>query len=563
MSFFDNDPFFSGGFGGGFGGIGGMMNQMRQFHAQADAMFDAMSRDFGSHRSSIARDSGNFARRDSRPAWGSNTRAPQVLKLPRCERDIAPVPRNALALRAGDGSKTTRGSCAKAGILPVLRNDEEKIDTRARARMYDAQRRGLVNPNAAHKGADAKTNRTLPKGVAGVKHSRTPRVEVLKTPRVNTQRSNSSKSRSHASSPKAVAESVPSESHATEADLKPFTDGESRLIDIIESDIIDRDLGITWQKIAKLDEAKRLLKEAVVLPLLMPELFTGLREPWKGILLYGPPGTGKTLLAKAVSTECKTTFFNVSASTLVSRWHGESEKMVKTLFGMARHYAPSVIFLDEIDALMMSRGGSGESDATRRLKVEMLQQMDGVHNDDGGIVMVLATTNKPWDLDDALRRRLEKRIYIPLPDAETREEAFNIHLSTADLAEPQENKAETKEEGEDVEEFTTAGALKAARDEAEEENRRKLCQVLASKTEGYTGSDIKLICREAAMMPMRRLMESNDPLEIAAMKAKGELESKLRLDVEDFDEAIKRTSSSVDVDVLDQYTAWTEEFASA
>ncbi|KAI3918874.1 hypothetical protein MKW98_017322 [Papaver atlanticum] len=182
---------------------------------------------------------------------------------------------------------------------------------------------------------------------------------------------------------------------------------------MLERDVLETSPGVRWDDVAGLNDAKRLLEEAVVLRLWIPEYFQGIRRPWKGVLMFGLPGTRKTLLAKAVVIVCGTTFFNVSSATLASKWRAESEHMVRCLFDMARSYAPSTIFIDEIDSLCNSRGvlfrASGEHESSRRVKSDLLVQVDGVNastpGDDGArkIVMVLAATNFPWDIDEALR----------------------------------------------------------------------------------------------------------------------------------------------------------------
>lgn len=200
---------------------------------------------------------------------------------------------------------------------------------------------------------------------------------------------------------------------------------------------------VHWSDIAGLEVAKNALRETVVYPFLRPDLFMGLREPARGMLLFGPPGTGKTMLARAVATESKSTFFSISASSLTSKYLGDSEKLVRALFALAKLLAPSIIFVDEIDSLLSKRTGSGDNEATRRIKTEFLIQWSDLQRaaagretldkerDRGDVnrVLVLAATNLPWAIDEAARRRFVRRQYIPLPEAETRAIQFRKLLS--------------------------------------------------------------------------------------------------------------------------------------
>jgi vacuolar protein-sorting-associated protein 4 len=261
-----------------------------------------------------------------------------------------------------------------------------------------------------------------------------------------------------------------------------------KMISAMESAIVKERPNIHWEDVAGLFAAKEALKEAVILPIKFPQLFVGNRKPWKGIMLYGPPGTGKSFLAKAVATEANnSTFLSVSSADLVSKWLGDSEKLVRTLFEMARKEKPAIIFIDEIDSLCSARSDS-ESESARRIKTEFLVQMQGVSSgeqQDG--VLMLAATNLPWNIDSAIRRRFEKRIYIPLPEEQARERMFAINLGkTPHCLTPSDFK------------------------------------FLASQTPGFSGSDMSVLVRDAIMEPVRKCQDATHFKIIEGKNAKGE-----------------------------------------
>nr|CQR66245.1 Katanin-like protein 2, isoform L1 [Mus musculus] len=299
---------------------------------------------------------------------------------------------------------------------------------------------------------------------------------------------------------------------------------------VVSRDIYLHNPNIKWNDIIGLDAAKQLVKEAVVYPIRYPQLFTGILSPWKGLLLYGPPGTGKTLLAKAVATECKTTFFNISASTIVSKWRGDSEKLVRVLFELARYHAPSTIFLDELESVMSQRGmvPGGEHEGSLRMKTELLVQMDGLaHSED--LVFVLAASNLPWELDCAMLRRLEKRILVDLPSQEARQAMIYHWLPPV------------------------------SKNHALELHTQLEYSVLSQETEGYSGSDIKLVCREAAMRPVRKIFSVLENNQSESNNLPG-----IQLDTvttQDFLDVLAHTKPSAK-NLTERYLAWQEKFES-
>ncbi|KAI5575471.1 hypothetical protein BDE02_10G213000 [Populus trichocarpa] len=314
----------------------------------------------------------------------------------------------------------------------------------------------------------------------------------------------------------------------------------------LDSVIIREKPNVKWSDVAGLENAKLALQEAVILPVKFPQFFTGKRKPWRAFLLYGPPGTGKSYLAKAVATEADSTFFSVSSSDLVSKWMGESEKLVSNLFQMARDSAPSIIFVDEIDSLCGQRGEGNESEASRRIKTELLVQMQGVGSDDHK-VLVLAATNTPYALDQAIRRRFDKRIYIPLPDLKARQHMFKVHL------------------GDTPHNLTESDFEK-----------------LAQKTEGFSGSDISVCVKDVLFEPVRKIqdaeyfMKSSDGMWVPCEpKQRGAVKTTLQeLDAQDlaskvllppitradFDKVLARQKPTVSKADLEVHERFTKEF---
>ncbi len=283
----------------------------------------------------------------------------------------------------------------------------------------------------------------------------------------------------------------------------------------ILGEILDTNPGVPFSDVIGLNNVKQILKEIIILPTIRPDLFTGLRSPPKGLLLFGPPGTGKTMIAKAVATECKCTFFSISASALTSKYVGESEKLVRALFDIAYEKQPSVVFIDEMESILNKRS-EGENDATKRLKTEFLIQFDGVGSNQEAKVLIIGATNRPFDLDTAVLRRMPKRVLIP-PFNEEERFSYLKHIF--------KNNEHTITE-----------------DEFKE---------IAKLTENYSNSDLKELCREAAYEPIREITD------IKALEKLGKLRAMIFTDLL---KATKNVRGTLNDKLLLEFDIWNKEY---
>lgn len=287
--------------------------------------------------------------------------------------------------------------------------------------------------------------------------------------------------------------------------------------------------GITWEDIGGLDSIKQTIKESVVLSIIeeKPEAI----KPWKGILLFGPPGTGKTLLAAATAGSLSATFFNVKVGQILSKYFGESSKLVSALYNVGRKKAPSIIFLDEFDSLALSRSGE-VAESSRRVLATLLSELDGLQDKRSeNYILTMAATNTPWDIDNAVLSRFPKRIHIPLPDKGACREIIKIH---------------TFKEGLEFSEQIL--------DQVVDECTKKL----------FAGRDIATLCNNAIWNMVRSDNPELSDLADKSVDAIRKYKLKTReLKIGDFDNAFASTEGAVKARDLEKYERWAKEYGSS
>ncbi|CAK9881450.1 unnamed protein product [Sphagnum jensenii] len=286
--------------------------------------------------------------------------------------------------------------------------------------------------------------------------------------------------------------------------------------DIIACDVINpQDIDVTFDSVGGLDTIKQDLKELIILPLQRPDLFAHgkLLRPQKGVLLFGPPGTGKTLLAKAIAKESSAVFINVKTSTLMSKWFGDAQKLVTAVFTLAYKLQPAIIFVDEVDSFLGQRRVA-EHEALTNMKTEFMALWDGFSTDQDARVMVLAATNRPWELDEAILRRLPRAFEVGMPDKQQRASILKVILKGEEVA-----------ENLDIDQ-------------------------LASLCEGYSGSDLSDLCKQAAYLPIRDLLEEEK------LHPEGFITAKLprKLEQSDFETVLSMSRTTKSAAYEYQYT---------
>lgn len=405
----------------------------------------------------------------------------------------------------GEGDLWDRARCLQQKMQTNLLMAKDRLDVLALcpSSSIRAHRSSRRLDTLTHK------SNTLPRATV----HRNPSASGSSTPNISPKRSPQMLPRKHS---QPSLNQTGCKENKSQRNFKNLRNVDKKLAHLIMNEIIDHGPHVQFSDIAGQETSKQALQEIVILPTLRPELFVGLRAPARGLLLFGPPGNGKTMLAKAVAYESSATFFGISAASLTSKYVGEGEKLVRALFAVAQEMQPSVIFIDEVDSLLSERR-EGEHEASRRLKTEFLLEFDGIHGSSKDCVLVMGATNRPQDLDDAVLRRFAKRIYVKMPEKETRIVVIERLLS-------KHNSPLTTEE----------------------------IMELASLTEGYSSSDLTSLAKDAALGPIREF-DADILKDIDVENVRG-------ITLSDFLDSLKRIRRSVPMETLKQYEKWNEEF---